>query len=220
LWRWVVVLATQLVFYGTPWLQWNDRQACFEPVVDLWGGSSLPNHYHAGDGGGVAGSEASAARGALAALGVANALGMIDGRTRDGAAVAPRADLARAMRGRAFFDTLYRPADAFRIPRDDTIVCRCEEVTAREIVTAVGEEGCAGPNQLKAFLRCGMGLCQGRHCGLTVTELIADVRGVTPAEVGYYRLRFPAKPVTLGELAAMPTSPEAQRAVVRAHGTH
>jgi cytochrome c oxidase accessory protein FixG len=26
-WRWALVWATQLVFYGLPWLQWNDRQA-------------------------------------------------------------------------------------------------------------------------------------------------------------------------------------------------
>jgi len=26
-WRWGLVFATQLVFYGTPWLAWNDRQA-------------------------------------------------------------------------------------------------------------------------------------------------------------------------------------------------
>jgi len=26
-WRWTMVWATQLVFYGLPWLQWNDRQA-------------------------------------------------------------------------------------------------------------------------------------------------------------------------------------------------
>jgi cytochrome c oxidase accessory protein FixG len=26
-WRWALVWATQLVFYGTAWLQWNDRQA-------------------------------------------------------------------------------------------------------------------------------------------------------------------------------------------------
>jgi cytochrome c oxidase accessory protein FixG len=26
-WRWVLVFATQLVYYGTPWLVWNDRQA-------------------------------------------------------------------------------------------------------------------------------------------------------------------------------------------------
>jgi hypothetical protein len=38
-------------------------------------------------------------------------------------------------------------------------------------------------------------------CGLTVTEVIADARGVAPAEVGYYRIRPPIKPLTLGELA-------------------
>ena len=26
-WRWFLVWGTQLVFYGTAWLQWNDRQA-------------------------------------------------------------------------------------------------------------------------------------------------------------------------------------------------
>ena len=26
-WRWALVWATQLVFYGLPWLQWNERQA-------------------------------------------------------------------------------------------------------------------------------------------------------------------------------------------------
>jgi NADPH-dependent 2,4-dienoyl-CoA reductase/sulfur reductase-like enzyme len=200
-------------------LQWNERQSCFEPTVDLWGGSSLPNLYIAGDAGGIVGTQAAAARGALAALAVANALGRIDGRTRDRMAIPHRADLVRALRGRAFFDTLYRPADAFRLPEGDTIVCRCEEVTAREVTAAV-RAGCQGPSQLKAYTRCGMGLCQGRYCGLTVTEMIARERGVAPAAVGYYRLRFPVRPVTLGELAAMPSSPAAQHAVVREQGTH
>jgi hypothetical protein len=48
-----------------------------------------------------------------------------------------------------------------------------------------------------------MGPCQGRVCGLTVSEIIAKARGVSPDEVGYYRIRSPVKPVTLGELAAM-----------------
>jgi hypothetical protein len=26
-WRWIMVWITQIVFYGLPWLQWNDRQA-------------------------------------------------------------------------------------------------------------------------------------------------------------------------------------------------
>ena len=38
---------------------------------------------------------------------------------------------AEAERGRAFLDALYRPAPQFRMPAGDTIVCRCEEVTAK-----------------------------------------------------------------------------------------
>lgn len=33
-WRWVLVLFTQLIFYGTPWLQWNDRQAVLFHLVE------------------------------------------------------------------------------------------------------------------------------------------------------------------------------------------
>jgi hypothetical protein len=87
-------------------------------------------------------------------------------------------------------------------------------VTARQIADAVAL-GCPGPNQMKTFLRCGMGPCQGRLCGLTVTELIAEARGVAPQEVGYYRLRPPVKPITVGELAAMPMAEAAVKAVVR-----
>ena len=68
---------------------------------------------------------------------------------------------------------------------------------------------------MKAFLRCGMGPCQGRLCGLTVTELIAEKRGVPPQDVGYYRLRPPVKPITVEELAALPKTPAAVDAVVR-----
>jgi hypothetical protein len=68
---------------------------------------------------------------------------------------------------------------------------------------------------MKAFLRSGMGPCQGRMCGLTVAELIADVRGVSMQEVGYYRLRPPVKPITLGELASMPKTEASEKAVVR-----
>ncbi len=60
-----------------------------------------------------------------------------------------------------------------------------------------------------------MGPCQGRLCGLTVTELMAEARGKTPQEIGYYRLRAPVKPIALGELAALPQSKAETEAVVR-----
>jgi hypothetical protein len=51
-----------------------------------------------------------------------------------------------------------------------------------------------------------------------VTEIIAREQQRTPADVGYFRLRFPARPVTLGDLAAMPVTPAALAAVFRDAG--
>jgi hypothetical protein len=125
-----------------------------------------------------------------------------------------RQRLQREELGRGFLDTLYRPADAFRLPEGETIACRCEEVTSGQI-RGMAAIGCEGPNQMKAFLRCGMGPCQGRLCGLTVTELIAAERRTRPGEVGYYRLRPPVKPITLAELASLPISEAERKAVER-----
>jgi thioredoxin reductase len=194
--------------------RWDDAQIAFVPVVDEWGASSVDGVTIAGDGAGIAGARAAEARGRLAGLQAACALGRLGAAECDRRAHAARSELARHARGRTFIDAMYRSAEAFRLPRGDTIVCRCEEVTAQQVVATV-KLGCVGPNQMKSFLRCGMGPCQGRFCGLTVTELIARERGVSPAEVGYYRLRFPVKPVTLGEIAALPQTDASVQAVVR-----
>jgi bacterioferritin-associated ferredoxin len=193
---------------------WDGVQLCWRPRVDAWFGSSVEGVAIAGDGAGIAGAEAAEERGRIAAIGAAMRLGRIAAGEAARAAGAPRAALARAERGRAFLDALYRPAPQFRIPAGDTLVCRCEEVSAAQILDAA-RLGVTGPNQMKSFLRCGMGPCQGRLCGLTVTELIAAARGATPEEVGHYRLRPPVKPITLAELAAMPKDEAATRAVVR-----
>jgi bacterioferritin-associated ferredoxin len=198
---------------------WDDAQLCFVPTVDRWGASSVDGVTIAGDGTGIAGARAAQARGILAALHAATVLNRLSTAQRDQYAAAPRADLARWMRGRAFIDVLYRPPEQFRVPHGDTVVCRCEEVSAKQVVDAV-QLGCSGPNQLKSFVRCGMGPCQGRFCGLTVTEIIAKERHVSPGEVGYYRLRFPTKPLTLGELAGLPQTEASERAVVRISKNH
>lgn len=195
-------------------LRWNAAQAAFEPVADDWGGTTVGNVFVAGDGAGVAGVDAAIARGRLAALAAANALGRIDAARRDAEAASPRKAVAYALRGRAFLDALYRPADAFRRPADGTIVCRCEEVTAREVRDAV-EAGAVDADALKAGTRCGMGPCQGRFCTLTACELVAEARGVSPGDVGHLRVRYPVRPVTLAEVAAWPASDVALRAVER-----
>jgi NADPH-dependent 2,4-dienoyl-CoA reductase/sulfur reductase-like enzyme len=193
---------------------WDDAQLTWKPETDDWGVTSMPGLTVAGDGAGIAGAEAAALHGRIAALGAAHRLGKIEAAKRDRDAAASRATLRRFECGRRFLDTLYRPAKLFRIPQGDTIVCRCEEVTADRIRATV-PLGATGPNQMKSFLRCGMGPCQGRLCGLTVAELIADERGISPQQVGYYRLRPPVKPIALGELAAMPKTEASEKAVLR-----
>lgn len=180
--------------------RWDDRQLCWQPVVDDWGALDLPGIFVAGDGRGIGGAIAAALQGELAGLAAAHNVGRVDAAQRDRQAAPLRAALRAHLGIRPFLDALYRPKPANRVPADDVVVCRCEEVTAGAIRGFVAL-GCSGPNQAKSFGRCGMGPCQGRQCGLTVTEIIADARGVPPHEVGYYRIRPPIKPVTLGELA-------------------
>ena len=182
--------------------RWDPRQLCWLPELDGLGNSAIDGIAVAGDGARIAGARVAEERGRLAARA---AIAALRGETREGHHLrANLRALAGHARGRTFLDVLYRPPSASRVPAGDaTLVCRCEEVTAGEIRDCV-RHGCAGPNQLKAFLRCGMGPCQGRLCGLTVTELIAECTGRSPQEVGYFRLRPPVKPIGLAELAALP----------------
>ena len=191
---------------------WDGLQRCWRPRTDVWGGTALDGLSIAGDGGGIGGAMAAEHQGHLAGLLAARGLGKISVDACARRAGPVRRELARHLAIRPFLDALYAPAREFLSPADRTIVCRCEEVTAGAIRDFV-RLGCLGPNQTKAFGRPGMGPCQGRFCGLTVSEIIADARRVPMAEVGYYRIRPPIKPVTLGELAAMPlpgdTGPDA-----------
>jgi bacterioferritin-associated ferredoxin len=192
--------------------RWNDMQLCWVPCVDSYGSTTVPRIAVAGDGASIAGAEAAEARGRLAAVAAIRALRREFPVSEEERLA--RQSLDRYERGRAFLDRLYQPAPNFRRPRGDTVVCRCEEVTAQQVLETVAL-GCAGPNQMKAFLRCGMGPCQGRFCGLTVTELMAEARGLPCAEIGYYRLRPPVKPITLAEIASLPTDEAAVKAVAR-----
>jgi NADPH-dependent 2,4-dienoyl-CoA reductase/sulfur reductase-like enzyme len=158
----------------------------------------------AGDSGGIVGAIAAEHGGRIAALTAAEACGRISTKERDAHASSLHDEYDRHLSARPFLDVLYRPARRWLAPRErETIVCRCEEVTVGTVRDILAQHNCPGPNQLKAFTRCGMGPCQGRLCGLTVVELLAECRHAKPADIGYYRIRSPIKPVTLGELAAL-----------------
>lgn len=183
--------------------RWNPLQRCFAPVVDEWGDTSIDGYAAAGDGAGIVGAEASALQGRLAGLEAARALGAIDRARRDERAAPVRAELERHLPIRAFLDQLFTPRANFFVPADAVLVCRCESVSAGRIREAVAL-GAMGPNQVKAFTRCGMGPCQGRMCGLPTAEIIARERGLDMEAVGVFNVRPPLKPLSLQELASLP----------------
>ena len=185
---------------------WDERQHGFRPARDQWGNTSEPGLLVAGDGAGILGAEAAMDSGRVAALEAAHRLGMIDSRRRDALARPHRTALARHHRFREFLDVAFEPDAAVLCPSDPTVtLCRCEEVTVAEIDRVIAH-GCLGPNQAKAFTRCGMGPCQGRLCATVVSEIFAKRRRTSVGEVGHYRIRPPIKPLTVGELAALEKS--------------
>jgi NAD(P)H-nitrite reductase large subunit len=79
---------------------------------------------------------------------------------------------------------------------DDMIICRCEEVTKGEIRRAV-HEGLYTITEVRRFLRCGMGLCQGQTCAKLVKGIIARELGVSPAELDPATSRAPMRPLEM-----------------------
>ncbi len=181
--------------------RWNRLQRCWQPKLDIGGISTRADISIAGDGAGIAGADAAFLTGAMVGWNVSRLLGFIDEsryRTETGDY---RKQLGRISVARKFLDRLYRPLEYFQIPLEsETLVCRCEQVNSGEI-QRVAAMGCMGPNQGKAFTRCGMGPCMGRQCGNAVSQLFAHCHGKAVEEIGHYRIRPPVRPITVGQLS-------------------
>lgn len=179
---------------------WDPIQRFWHPDVSIDGRTNLPSVFVAGDGNFVHGAKAAEYKGRLTGLTIAREMHRISRAEYDEQAAPVRNQLDRELFPRPFIDAMYAPRkDLFTIT-DDTIVCRCEGVTARRIRGLV-EEGYVDHNEIKAMIRCGMGPCQGRMCSSAVFEIIAECSSIPPRNIRQHRLRPPIKPVSLGELA-------------------
>lgn len=85
-------------------------------------------------------------------------------------------------------------------PDDDLLICRCEEVTKGEIRQAV-HAGMFTIEEIRRFLRCGMGLCQGQTCGKLVKGIVARELQVSPAEIEPATSRAPMRPTEMRIMA-------------------
>ena len=109
--------------------------------------------------------------------------------------------LRRLARMRRFAKAMARafpwPAEAVASLPDDTVVCRCEGVRAKDLRATLPLSG-PEANRAKSLGRVGMGRCQGRYCQLAGAEIIAAASGRPPAEVGRLRAQPPARPAPIG----------------------
>ncbi|MFH8766465.1 NAD(P)/FAD-dependent oxidoreductase [Streptomyces althioticus] len=166
-------------------------------AVDAEQRTDVPGVWAAGEATGVGGAALALAEGHIAGRSVAARL---RGTTPDPDAWAP------AARGRTAAAALHAlhgtPSQWGEGVPDDTVICRCEEVTAGAVREALAL-GAGDIRTVKLLTRAGMGWCQGRMCAPGV----AAVTGCPPAPA---RRPF-ARPVPLGVLAAQhhrTTSPE------------
>lgn len=178
---------------------WNKQQACFVPQKSRYGETSRKGVFVAGDGGGIIGADASVLSGRIAAARIA----ILQDRKAASDPDALVTQLTRRIALRPLLDVLYAPLPQAIAPEADTIICRCEEVTAGQLRDVVAM-GVTGPNQAKSFLRAGMGQCQGRICGLVVSGIIAAERRQSHDATGYYSIRPPLKPLRLSQIASRP----------------
>ena len=84
-------------------------------------------------------------------------------------------------------------------PDDDVIICRCEEITKGEIRKAV-HMGFWTVNEVKRYLRAGMGLCQGTTCGNHIKKVIAAEREIALSGLADMTPRPPMRALEAGVL--------------------
>lgn len=166
------------------------------PRTDSHGRSSVDHVYVAGELWGIAGAEAAMNRGRLAAQAVIH-----DAKLGDTSGAHDSRALARERRLEAFAHTVDRlcpvPHALYARIADETLVCRCEAITAGEVRRAAAS-GWSDLDGTKALTRAGMGPCQGRECGHVIAALASAVTG---RAVERFHVRVPIKPI------AMPRSP-------------
>ncbi|MEO9777894.1 MAG: FAD/NAD(P)-binding oxidoreductase [Sedimentitalea sp.] len=171
--------------------EWSTTFAQWLPVSDDMGrvGEGL---YLAGDGLSILGADGAEIAGRLAATACLLDLGH--------AVTDPEADLNKLNRMRRFAKGVATafpwPTQMVRKLLDDTVLCRCENVTAGELRETLDWSG-PDANRAKSLGRVGMGRCQGRYCQLSAAEVIAAKAAVAPDEVGRLRLQPPARPVPI-----------------------
>lgn len=161
--------------------------------------TSIPGVFAAGEITGIGGSDLSMAEGVIAGISAAKFVGCN--------VEVLKAHRKRRAKRQRFASALIR---AYPIKpgwkswlRDETIICRCEEVCLSDLKHSINELGATDSRTAKLLTRCGMGLCQGRICGRFVVDLVANELNLSPTDTDRISAvnRPIITPIPLGVLA-------------------
>ncbi len=173
-------------------------------VIDSAQRTTVPGVLACGETTGIGGAELALREGLVAGAAAARAVGC-EPVLRDRELTR---DIAWVRRNRAAQSALQ---SAFAVHEGwqadlapDTIVCRCEEVTAGQVRSAIVDLGATDARTVKLLTRAGMGWCQGRMCAVGVEGMCAQF-GPSDPRGG---IRPIAVPVPLGALAALASGSE------------
>ncbi len=162
--------------------------------------TTVPGIFAAGDGLTIKGYSAAIEEGRIAAIEACTQLDRVDRRAADRLLRPSLRKLKRFNRFGQIMDAISTPRPGiFNILSGDTVVCRCEEITMQDVISAV-TDGARDVNDIKRRTRLGMGHCQGRFCGQVINELIWRLTGVR-RQREIFTHRTPAKPVPFACLA-------------------
>jgi len=78
---------------------------------------------------------------------------------------------------------------------NDVIVCRCEEVTLKEIRETVEKYG-SSSREVKLRTRAAMGYCGGRTCRNVIDRIVSEVSGEQVKDEVQLSYRSLIRPVT------------------------
>ncbi|MBW1699308.1 MAG: FAD-dependent oxidoreductase [Deltaproteobacteria bacterium] len=178
--------------------QYESRLGGWIPVRHANMETSVPGIFAVGDGSGVSGSQIALEEGRVAGISIAESLGRLsldEARQQKQPAMSK---LEKLNRFRRVLDRLSLPGPGlYELAHDDTIVCRCEEITLGEIRKAVAG-GARDINEVKRITRLGMGRCQGRMCGPAIVEIMQREHISETPTLRYLNPRPPFKPIGLG----------------------
>ncbi|MFH2040521.1 MAG: NAD(P)/FAD-dependent oxidoreductase [Chloroflexota bacterium] len=182
-------------------LKFDTHARWFVPSHDANMETSQPGIYVAGDMTRIAGSKTALVEGEIAGLSAAFKLGAIDSAVFEERLKPLIVSLHKLNRLTDGLQHLYPyQSNLDQLIKDDTLICRCEEVTVLKVKEAI-RNGATDINQVKLATRAGMGYCQGRFCSVLIASLISEMCGTALSELQPFTIRPPFQPLPLNILA-------------------